>query len=78
MLLEAERGPQVMFAAMGADLKAANLTHGFSGVRGTSFAAPTVASLPAAALSAPDPDAAQAAIAALAKQGIGKRLAELT
>jgi subtilisin family serine protease len=71
VLLEAERGPQVMFAAMGADLKAANLDHGFSGVRGTSFAAPTVASLLATSLSVPDPQAAQAAIAALAKQAIG-------
>jgi Subtilase family len=70
VLIEAERGPQVMFAALGADLKAATLDHAFSQVRGTSFAAPTVAALLAAALPAPDPDAARAAIAALAKQAI--------
>jgi len=70
VLIEAERGPQVMFAAVGADLKAANLDHGYAGVRGTSFAAPTVAALLAAPLRAPNRDAAEAAIAALAKQAI--------
>ena len=70
VLIEAERGPQVMFAALGADIKAANLDHGLTGVRGTSFAAPTVAALLAAPLPAPDKDAARAAIAELAKQAI--------
>jgi len=70
VLIEAERGPQVMFAALGADLKAANLDHGYAGVRGTSFAAPTVAALLAPALPTPNKDAAQAAIEALAKQAI--------
>ena len=68
VLIEAERGPQVTFAALGADIKAANLDHGYSEVRGTSFAAPTVAALLAAPLPAPDKDAAQAAIAQLAKK----------
>jgi hypothetical protein len=70
VLIEAERGPQVMFAALGADLKAASLDHGYTGVRGTSFAAPTVAALLAIPLPAPDRDAALAAIAQLAKQAI--------
>jgi len=70
VLLEAERGPQVTFAAQGADLKAANLRHGSSAVRGTSFAAPTVAALFAARMSAPDPTAAEAALAALIRRAI--------
>lgn len=70
VLIEAERGPQVMFAALGADIKAANLDHGLTGVRGTSFAAPTVAALLAATLPVLNKDAAQAAIAQLAKQAI--------
>lgn len=70
VLIEAERGPQVMFAALGADLKAANMDHGFAAVRGTSFAAPTVAGLLAVPLSVPDSQAAVAAIDALAKQAI--------
>ena len=44
-LPEAERGPQVMFAAPGADIPAAALPDGFETVRGTSFAAPLVAGL---------------------------------
>jgi subtilisin family serine protease len=70
VLIEAERGPQVMFAARGADLEAATLEHGHADVRGTSFAAPTVAALLAAFSSAPDPHAADAAIDALAKSAI--------
>ena len=70
VLLEAERGPQVMFAALGADFKAADIDHGYAAVRGTSFAAPTVAALLAAPLSTPDRDAARAAIEALAKQAV--------
>jgi subtilisin family serine protease len=69
-LIEAECGPQVTFAALGADIKAANLDHGYSEVRGTSFAAPTVAALLAGPLSTPDKDAARAVIAQLAKQAI--------
>lgn len=76
VLLEAERGPQVMFAAQGADLEAASLDHGYAGVRGTSFAAPTVAALLAAYSSAPDPRAANAAIDALAKSAIHLSRAE--
>jgi hypothetical protein len=45
VLFEAERGPQVMFAAPGADIVAATMSAGFEKVRGTSFAAPLVAGL---------------------------------
>jgi subtilisin family serine protease len=70
VLIEAERGPQVMFAALGADLKAASIDHGYSSVRGTSYAAPTVAALLAVSLFAPDRQAALRTIDALAKQAI--------
>ena len=67
VLPEAARGPQVVFAAPGADLAAA-LAGGrsYSAVRGTSFAAPLVAGLLAVGLDAPDPVGAAAAVAALA------------
>ncbi|MDE1923198.1 MAG: S8 family serine peptidase [Gammaproteobacteria bacterium] len=70
VLLEAERGPQVTFAAQGAGLEAANLRQGSTLVRGTSFAAPTVAALFAARMSAPDPAAAAAALAALIRRAV--------
>ena len=70
VLLEAECGPQVTFAAQRADLKAANLRQGSSAVRGTSFAAPTVAALFAARMSAPDPAAAAAALTVLIRRAI--------
>ncbi len=70
VLLEALRGPQVMFAAAGAGIKAANAEHGFADVRGTSFAAPTVAELLAEGVAAPDKQAADAAVETLAKQAI--------
>ncbi len=70
VLLEAERGPQVMFAAQGADIKAANTEHSFTDVRGTSFAAPTVARLLAKMSKIPDKSAAAAAIAVLTRQAV--------
>ena len=70
VLLEAERGPQVTFAALGADLGAADLKHGYAPVRGTSYAAPTVAALLAAAVSAPGRQAALDAIEHLAQSAI--------
>ncbi|HTV97835.1 MAG TPA: S8 family serine peptidase [Steroidobacteraceae bacterium] len=70
VLLEAERGPQVMFAAPGADLEAADLKHRYAAVRGTSYAAPTVAALLAGPLSSPDREAALAAIDRLAQSAI--------
>jgi subtilisin family serine protease len=81
-LFEAERGPQVMFAAPGADIVAAALPDGFESVRGTSFAAPLVAGLLAERLQGAtaghdpgpspgfDPAAARAAIDALARAAL--------
>jgi len=65
VLLEAARGPQVMFAAPGADLAAAGVEHTYAAVRGTSFAAPFVAALLAARLAKPDAAAAASALQAL-------------
>jgi subtilisin family serine protease len=62
VLFEAERGPQVMFAAPGADIEAARLPRGLAAVRGTSFAAPLVSGLLARQLHRPDPQAARMAV----------------
>lgn len=70
VLIEAERGPQVKFAAPGADMAAACLAGKFSAVRGTSFAAPIVAGLLSANVSAPDPAAAQRALETLIHSAI--------
>jgi hypothetical protein len=69
VLIEAARGPQVMFASPGADLAAA-AGHGYSSVRGTSFAAPFVAGLLAASVAGPSTGDAAAALAALASSAI--------
>jgi hypothetical protein len=66
VLVEAERGKQVSFAAPGADLAAARLGGGYVRVRGTSFAAPIVAGLLALSLRVPDKQGAADAVAALA------------
>lgn len=66
VLPEAVRGPQVVFAAPGADMAvAANGGRGFSRARGTSFAAPLVAGLLAVALST-----AQDAVEALIRSAV--------
>ena len=70
VLFEAERGPQVMFAAPGADIEAASLPRGYARVRGTSFAAPLVSGLLASRLRAPAPAAARAALQALIHRAI--------
>jgi Subtilase family len=70
VLIEAARGPQVMFAAPGADLAAAGSEHAYADVRGTSFAAPFVAALLASGLAAPNSADASAAIDALAKTAV--------
>lgn len=66
VLPEAAQGPQVVFAAPGADLAVARPGGGYVVARGTSFAAPLVAGLLAESLTSPDPRAAQAAFARLA------------
>ncbi|MBW8734574.1 MAG: S8 family serine peptidase [Asticcacaulis sp.] len=65
VLPEAGRGPQVRFAAPGADISAAR-PGGYANVRGTSFAAPIVAGLLSRQLSRPDPAKATAVVSALA------------
>ena len=70
VLLEAARGPQVMFSAFGADMKAASLDDGFSSVRGTSFAAPIVAALLAARIDSPSSQAAASALTQLSAAAI--------
>lgn len=70
VLLEAGRGPQVDFAAPGADMAAAMSTQAFASVRGTSFAAPIVAGLIAAQLAQPDRGAAERVVAQLAQQAV--------
>ena len=58
VLAEAGRRAHVDFAAPGADILAAVLPASFNGVRGTSFAAPIVASQLALRLDRPDAAAA--------------------
>jgi hypothetical protein len=70
VLIEAARGPQVMFASPGADLAAAGSDQAYAAVRGTSFAAPFVAALLASALAAPNSADAAAAVDALSKTAI--------
>jgi subtilisin family serine protease len=70
VLFEAGRGPQVMFAAPGADIDAARIPEGLAPVRGTSFAAPLVAGLLAGQLHRPDPRSAKLAVEALVSKAI--------
>lgn len=70
VLVEAGRGPQVKFAAPGADMAAACPPGKFMAVRGTSFAAPIVAGLLAVGLPVPDAAAAQRAVAALSRDAV--------
>jgi subtilisin family serine protease len=62
VLIEALRGPQVDFAAPGADITAAASKGAYAPVRGTSFAAPVVAALMAQADRQTQPGAAQQVI----------------
>lgn len=70
VLPEAAQGPQVMWAAPGAELAVARSGGGYGIARGTSFAAPLVAGLLAAELREPDAAAAAAAIEHLAASAI--------
>ena len=70
VLFEAGRGPQVRFAAPGADMSAAKSLQTFELVRGTSFAAPIVAGLLAARLQEPDPKSALRAVDDLAHRAV--------
>jgi subtilisin family serine protease len=70
VLIEAARGNQVMFAARGADMSAADVGGKYSAIRGTSFAAPIVAALLAQTVTAPDLSGSNAAIDALAQSAV--------
>ena len=70
VLIEAARGNQVMFAARGADMSAADVGGKYSAIRGTSFAAPIVAALLAQSVMTPDVSGSNAAIEALAQSAI--------
>lgn len=70
VLIEAARGNQVMFAARGADMSAAEMGGKYSAIRGTSFAAPIVAALLAQSLSVPDSSTSSAALDSLARSAI--------
>jgi hypothetical protein len=70
VLVEAERGAQVKFAAPGAQMAAAKSPSGYTLVRGTSFAAPIVAGLLALNLPAPDKAGADRAVMALAQEAV--------
>jgi len=70
VLVEACRGPQVDFAAPGADMAAAMMAPSFAAVRGTSFAAPIVAGLLAAQVREPDAATSEKAIAQLVAQAV--------
>ena len=70
VLVEAERGPQVRFAAPGAQMAAARRPSGYVLVRGTSFAAPIVAGLLSLQLRDVDKAAADRAIATLASEAV--------
>ncbi len=72
VLLEANRGPQVAFAAPGADLAAAAVGGGYRTVRGTSFAAPIVAGLLAAYCDKPGPDCRDGAPNELARRAVSR------
>jgi subtilisin family serine protease len=70
VLIEAGRGPQVRFAAPGADMSAAKSLQTFGLVRGTSYAAPIVAGLLAKRLQEPDRQAAERAVDDLAQRAV--------
>ena len=70
VLIEAGRGPFLAFAAPGADIEAASLPSGYASVRGTSFAAPIVASRLALLLEQPDRVAAERAVSELATAAV--------
>lgn len=70
LLPEAGRAAHVDFAAYGADVKVAAPGGRPASVRGTSYAAPVVAGRLAGLLDAPDPAAAQRAVARLAAQAV--------
>ncbi|MFG6432754.1 S8 family serine peptidase [Roseateles sp. LYH14W] len=70
VLPEAAQGPQVMWAAPGAEMAVARSGGGYGVARGTSFAAPLVAGLLAVALREPDAAVAAVAVERLASNAV--------
>lgn len=70
VLIEAARGNQVMFAARGADMSAADIGGKYAAIRGTSFAAPIVAALLAQSVTTPELSSSNAAVEALAQTAV--------
>lgn len=70
VLPESGRGPQVDFAAPGADMAAAGPGQGYVNVRGSSFAAPLVAGLLSQRLHRPNRGGAEAAIGEIATMAV--------
>jgi subtilisin family serine protease len=70
VLIEAARGNQVMFAARGADMSAADIGGKYSAIRGTSFAAPIVSALLAQSVTTPELSSSNAALESLARGAI--------
>lgn len=70
VLPEAAQGPQVMFAAPGAEVRVATTGGGYARARGTSYAAPIVARSLAHWLAEPGVDGAHAAITRLGTSAI--------
>jgi subtilisin family serine protease len=70
ILPEAVRGAQVDFAALGARRAPVGANGDAVAVRGTSYAAPIVAGLLARELAQPEPQAAQKAVAQLARAAV--------
>jgi hypothetical protein len=66
--IDANRGPAVMFAAPGVNVRAAQLSDEYNAVTGTSFASPIVAARFATLMAAPDPVRATTAREALTKE----------
>ena len=70
VLPESGRGPQVDFAAPGADMAAAGPGQGYVNVRGSSFAAPLVAGLLSQRLHRPNRSGAEAALGEVATMAV--------
>lgn len=66
--IDANRGPAVMFAAPGVNIRAAQLSDAYAAVTGTSFASPIVAARFATLMADPDPARATTARDALTKE----------
>jgi hypothetical protein len=66
--IDANRGPAVMFAAAGVNIRAAQLSDAYTAVTGTSFASPVVAARFATLMANPDPVRATTARQLLTKE----------